>query len=81
MQFELSIHAKDVMTIRNILEEWVISTINDPSVKVIVNEQEVHYFSTISENEKRCLKVVVNPGRSLVITAYFDRNMRKRGCR
>jgi len=42
MQFKLSIHAKDVMTTRNILEEWVSSTTEDPSVKVIVNEQEVH---------------------------------------
>jgi len=66
---------------RGILEEWVISTIDDPSGRVIVSEEEVHYFSTIRKNEERCLKVVVNPVKYLVVTAYFDRKMRKKGCR
>ena len=81
MKFKLSIHAQDVMTARGILEEWVVSTIDDPSGRVIVSDEEVHYFSTIHRNEERCLKVVVNPVKYLVVTAYFDRKMRKKGCR
>jgi len=81
MKFNLSIHAKDVMAARSIVEEWVYSTIDNPSFTVNVNEQETHYFSTIPENEDRCLKVVVNPLKYLIVTAYFDRKMQKRGCK
>ena len=31
--------------------------------------------------DKPSLKVVVNPINMIVVTAYFDRNMRKKGCR
>ena len=81
MKFNLSIHAKDVMIARDIPEEWVQSTIGNPSATAIINEREVHYFSTIRENEDRCLKVIVNPVNHLVITAYFDRKMKKKGCK
>lgn len=81
MKFNLSIHAKDVMSARSIIEEWVYSTINNPSSTVNVNEQEIHYFSTIRENGNRCLKVVVNPVKHLIVTTYFDRKIQKRGCK
>ena len=81
MKFNLSIHARDVMAARKIVEEWVYSTIDNPTSMINVNEQEIHYFSTIRENEGRCLKVVVNPLKHLIVTAYFDRKMKKRGCK
>ena len=81
MKFNLSIHARDVMLARNIVEKWIYSTIENPSSTININEQEIHYFSTIRENEARCLKVVVNPLKHLIVTAYFDRKMQKRGCK
>ena len=35
----------------------------------------------IEAYENRCLKVVVNPVKRLEITVYFDRQMRKKGCK
>jgi len=46
-----------------------------------VCDVEVHYFKTIEENLHRCLKVVINPVSMKIITVYFDRNMRKKGCK
>ncbi len=80
MKFNVSIHAQDVMAARDILEEWVQSAVDDPSTKIDINKQEVHCFITITEHDSRCLKVVVNPIKRLVITAYFDRKMKKKGC-
>ena len=36
-------------------------------------------FSDLIENI--CLKIVLNPISMIVITAYFDRNVRKKGCK
>ena len=81
MEFELSIHAKDVMVSRCILEEWIRSTIENPSAQIKIDEYEIHYFGTIHEYGDRCLKVVVNPIKYLIITAYFDRKKKRKGCR
>lgn len=80
MKFNLSLHAKDVMVARDILDEWVYFTLHDPSTKIIIDEQEVHYFASIIEHDNRCLKVVINPVKQIVITTYFDRKMKKKGC-
>ena len=80
MKYTLSKHAIDVTTARNISLEWIIRTIESPSLKVVVADNEIIFYTVISENEKRCLKVVVNPLNLIVVTAYFDRNMRKKGC-
>ena len=81
MSFKLSQHAQEVIVHREIREEWIWRTLNDFGLRVEVSETEVHYFLTIPENNHRCLKVVVNPVNGIVVTAYFDRNMRKRGCK
>ena len=70
MNYKLSKHAIDVMSSRNVKIEWVEFVL-----------ELAHYFSTIKDNEDRCLKVVLNPSTWIVITAYFDRNMRKKGCK
>ena len=77
----LSEHAKEVIKVRDIKKEWLERTLEFPSLIVNVAENETHYFASITEKENRCLKVVINPLTRKVITVYFDRNMRKRGCR
>jgi len=81
MKYVLSKHALDVMGARGIKEEWVDRTVETSSLKVIKAANEVHLFLTIYEHESRCLKVVINPISMIVVTAYFDRNMRKKGCK
>ncbi len=81
MEYRLSKHAIDVMAARAIKKEWVDETVANPSLKIVKSPNEVQFFSTINEYENRCLKVVVNPISMVVITVYFDRNMRKKGCK
>jgi len=81
MEYRLSRHALDVMTERGIKEKWIRDTIQNPSLKHEKSSKEINLFSPIDENDNRCLKVVVNPVSMIVVTVYFDRNMRKRGCK
>ncbi|MDF1877322.1 DUF4258 domain-containing protein [Sulfurimonas sp. SAG-AH-194-L11] len=81
MNYKLSKHALDVTSNRMIDIKWIDAVLKSPSLIVKVSIVEAHYFLTILENESRCLKVVINPTTGVVITAYFDRNMRKKGCR
>lgn len=81
MDYKLSKHAIDVMAARSIKTEWIDLVFENSSRKDIVAPDEIHYFATIVANESRCLKVVFNPISMIVITVYFDRNMRKEGCK
>jgi len=74
-------HALEVMIKRDISKALVLETINDYSLKVKLTENEEHYYKSIKSKENRCLKVVLNPKTLYVVTVYFDRNMRKRGCK
>ena len=81
MEYKLSQHALSVTKARAIRESWTRDTIDNPALKLIKAPNEVALFSTIEENDNRCLKVVINPISMIIITAYFDRNVRKRGCK
>ena len=81
MKYRLSIHAQDVMNHRGIALQWIETVLSSPSLTVEKCETEVHFFGMIEAYENRCLKVVVNPVKRLVITVYFDRQMRKKGCK
>jgi hypothetical protein len=81
MEWKLSRHARDVITRREIAESWIEGVLRSPTIRRAVGPEEVHLFGTIEEMENRCLKVVLNPGKNLIITVYFDRKMRKRGCK
>jgi len=50
-------------------------------LKIEKSSTELNLFSIIEENENMCLKVVINPISMIVVTVYFDRNMRKKGCK
>ena len=81
MNYKLSKHAIDVMSSRNVKKEWIDFVFKNPSLINNISIIEAHYFSIIEDNENRCLKVVINPHTKVVVTAYFDRNMRKKGCK
>ena len=80
MEFNLSEHTRDMMVERNILEEWVWLTINNPDREKKGVDNNTHYFKSISEHEERILHVVVNPHVSprKVITVFFDRRARRK---
>jgi hypothetical protein len=81
MNYKLSKHAIDVMSSRNVKISWVEFVLDSSSLVNKISTIESHYFSIIKENEDRCLKVVINPTTGIIVTAYFDRNMRKKGCK
>jgi len=66
---------------REIESSWVIDTIENSSLKILVSSSEIHFFKKIVSMEERCLKVVLNPKTMNVVTVYFDRKMRKKGCK
>jgi hypothetical protein len=77
---ELSSHAKDMLTERNIPEEWVWRTINSPDSKESGADGNTHYTKAIEENASRILHVVMNenvePNR--IVTVFFDRRLRRK---
>ena len=81
MKYELTQHAIDVMLSRGIQKEWIELAVEFPSCHETICGSEEHFFRTIDEFSNRCLKVVVNPTNLKIVTAYFDRNMRKKGCK
>lgn len=81
MKYEFTQHAQDVISSRGIKIEWVQSAIELPSCHRVIDAVEEHFFKSIDEASNRCLKVVVNPVNLKIVTVYFDRNMRKKGCK
>ncbi len=81
MNYVMSKHALDVIKSRDISLEWVDYVLQNPTREDTISSIESHFFSSIAQNENRCLKVVINMSTKIVITVYFDRDMRKRGCK
>lgn len=79
MDFKLSKHTQDMLKEREIPEEWVRRTIEKPDWKNIGEDNNVHYFKSISEHGEKILHVVVNPHVSpqRVVTVFFDRRARR----
>ena len=77
---ELSSHAKEMLTERNIPEEWVWRTINSPDSKETGTDKNTHYTKAIEENESRVLHVVVNENAEphRIVTVFFDRRLRRK---
>ena len=78
--FELSSHAIDMLTERDIQEEWLWRTINAPEKKQMGKDNNLHFTRPIEEKEGRILHVIVNPSvqPNRVITVFFDRRLRKK---
>lgn len=79
MDFKLSKHTQDMLKERDISDEWVWQTINNPDWENVGADKNVHYFKSIAEREARVLHVVVNPHVSpkKVVTVFFDRKARR----
>jgi hypothetical protein len=65
---------------RNIPEEWVWETVENPDKTRVVEKNSQHYFKSISKHGDRILHVVVNPLETpmKIITVFFDRRERKK---
>ena len=73
-------HAALNLIDRKIDVSWVERTVDSPD---LINTHETdhrleHLFRRISEKGDRVLHVVFNRNERRVVTAYFDRKMRKR---
>ena len=77
--FELSIHIRDMLIERQLLEDWVWRAIETPDKRWTGDEGNEHFAKAIEERENRILHVVVNvalrPKR--VVTAFLDRRLRQ----
>ena len=49
MKFKLSVHAKDVMENRNIIEDWVYAILDNPSVTIDIQEDEMHLYGIAND--------------------------------
>jgi uncharacterized DUF497 family protein len=80
MNYELTQHAQDAITKRNIPIEWLEQTMAHPDVTISDEHDEEleHRLKAISEYENRVLRVIVNRRRTplKVVTVHFDRQMK-----
>ncbi len=77
VEIELSAHARQMLSERNIAEEWVWRTIATPRRKRKGDDDNMHYTKPIKERQGRVLHVVVNPNAEpqRIITVFFDRRL------
>jgi hypothetical protein len=78
VEYELSNHARDMLSERAIREEWVSRALNSPDRTDVAEDYNRHYIKAISEFGGRYLRVVVNPQHAPVriVTFFFDRRIR-----
>jgi hypothetical protein len=80
MNYELTQHARDVLTERSIPIEWLERALGEPELKQADPKDATleRRYRKIPEHENRVLRVVVNitvaPER--VVSVYFDRSMK-----
>ena len=78
-EYIFTVHAKDMLKEREIKEEWVLQTIQNPDRRQIGNDSNTHYFRILPDRANHTLHVVVNetvkPNR--IITLFLDRRERK----
>jgi len=72
-------HALDVLTERQIPQEWVARVVDRPAQVEHAEDGTVHYIAPISEHGGRHLRVVLagEPEPHRVVTAFFDRRLRR----
>jgi len=79
--YQYSKHLDEKINKGDVNKEYVEETLKNPDKIVNIKENEIHFFKKIINFGNRCFKVVINPIKKLVVTAYFDRNMTKNGCK
>ena len=80
-EYKFSIHLRKKIATGKVNVVYVEETVNAPDKVVEVEDDEMHLFKKILRFGNRCFKVVVNPLKKLIVTAYFDRKMTKNGCK
>lgn len=77
--YKLSNHARERLALRaEIKMEWIANALEAPLIVKNVSDYEAHFYKAIPQYGNRILKVVVNPLKKLIITAFFDRRMKKK---
>ena len=78
--FELSSHARDMLTERGISEEWLWQTIESFDIQERGADGNLHYMKSIRAKEDRILRVIVNDRVTpyKIVTVFFDRRMSRR---
>jgi hypothetical protein len=79
-QPEFTKHAKEMLSERNIAEEWVWRTISSPDTQELGSDNNLHFAKVIVEKDDRVLHVVVNPhiAPQRIVTLFFDRRLRSK---
>ena len=81
-RYDLSRHAKDVISARQIRLDWLEQVLDSPDlVEADRDDPElVHHIGRIKEHGNRALRVVFNKamGPARIVTVYFDRKMKGR---
>lgn len=73
-----SMHLCERMEQRGLKKSWILETIEKPDLEMLVANDEIHYFKKDNSFFDKWLKVVVNPEKELIVTAYFDRDRAKK---
>ncbi len=60
----------------NIKLEWIERVISDPDFKEEISQDEIRAWKRIPEFGGKFLRVVVNPKKRKIITAFFDRRFK-----
>jgi hypothetical protein len=79
-EYELSLHLLEKIAKGTVERQHIEETLSNANKFVEVEDDEVHFFKRIISFGNRCFKVVFNPLKKLVVTAYFDRKMTKKAC-
>lgn len=59
----------------HLTQERIDSALTEPEHVVEKNDIERHYLKRIPDFDHRWLRVIVNPKKQLIITAFFDRGV------
>jgi len=60
----------------NIKLEWIERTVSNPAFTKKVSQSEIRFWKKIPEFGGRFLRVVVNPEKRKIVTAFFDRRFK-----
>jgi hypothetical protein len=76
-EFDFTVHARDMLTERNIPEDWVWRALNQPDETHMGEDGYMHYTKAIQERDGRILHVVVNPTiqPNRIVTLFFDHRL------
>jgi hypothetical protein len=74
-------HAEDMMKERNIIKEWIDTTLNQLDWVEDRTDGNKHYFKKIVDYGSRNLHIVVNSSvnPNKIVTLFFDRGAKKEG--